>query len=367
MSKPRVLVALSGGVDSSVAALLLQQQGYDVIGVFLRNGVDKPLGMKSSKQGCCSVEDSRDAALVADKLGIPYHAVDMEVEFAGIMDYFVDSYLQGHTPNPCIRCNRDIKFGALWKMADALGADFLATGHYAQVEVGSDGPQLHRGLDTQKDQSYVLFPLPEDRLARTLLPVGAMQKSKTRAIAEDAGLPVFGKPDSVEICFVPSGDYRDLLRSRGGLGIPGRVVDQSGKVLAQHEGHAGFTRGQRRGLGFASTEAMYVLDINPDNGDVLVGPRRETGCTGAIVDSFHTFGCRFEEDEQWENVTVQFRSTAGGIPADVKRLANDKIQVSFHGQAASVNPGQGLAVYQGDRLLGGGWVSETQLTSSLTV
>ncbi|MFK5955859.1 MAG: tRNA 2-thiouridine(34) synthase MnmA [Planctomycetota bacterium] len=367
MSKPRVLVALSGGVDSSVAALLLQQQGYDVIGVFLRNGVDKPANMKSTKQGCCSVEDSRDAALVADKLGIPYHAVDMEVEFAGIMDYFVDSYLQGHTPNPCIRCNRDIKFGALWKMADALGADYLATGHYAQVRIGEDGPQLHRGLDPKKDQSYVLFPLPEDRLARTLLPVGALQKSKTRALAEAAGLPVFGKPDSVEICFVPSGDYRDLLRSRGGLGIPGRIVDQSGKVLAQHEGHAGFTRGQRRGLGFASTEAMYVLDINPNNGDVLVGTRSETGCTGVLVDAFHTFGCSFQPGDVWEHVTVQFRSTPGGIPADVKRLANDKIQVSFHAQAASVNPGQGLAVYREERLLGGGWVSETQLTSSLAV
>lgn len=367
MSKPRVLVALSGGVDSSVSALLLQQQGYDVIGVFLRNGVDKPAGAKPSKQGCCSVEDSRDAALVADKLGIPYHAVDMEVEFAGIMDYFVDAYLKGHTPNPCIRCNRDIKFGALWKMADSLGADFLATGHYAQVAIGENGPELHRGLDPKKDQSYVLFPLPEERLARTLLPVGALQKSETRALAEEAGLPVFGKPDSVEICFVPSGDYRDLLRSRGGLGVPGRIIDQSGKVLAQHEGHAGFTRGQRRGLGFASTEAMYVLDINPKNGDVLVGPQMETGCTGATVDAFHTFGCSFAPGEAWENVNVQFRSTPGGMPADVKRLDNDKIEVSFHGQAASVNPGQGLAVYRGDRLLGGGWVSETQLTSSLTV
>jgi len=367
MSKPRVLVALSGGVDSSVAALLLRQQDYDVIGVFLRNGVEKPANMKPAKQGCCSVEDSRDAALVADKLGIPYHAVDMEVEFAGIMDYFVDSYLQGHTPNPCIRCNRDIKFGALWKMADALGAEFLATGHYAQVEMGAEGPQLHRGLDPNKDQSYVLFPLPEERLARTLLPVGALQKSTTRALAEEAGLPVFGKPDSVEICFVPSGDYRDLLRSRGGLGIPGHIIDQSGKVLAQHDGHAGFTRGQRRGLGFASTEAMYVLDINPKNGDVLVGARSETGCTGAIVEAFHTFGCSFEPGDVWENVIVQFRSTPGGISADVKRLEDHKIQVSFHAQAASVNPGQGLAVYREDRLLGGGWVAETQLTSSLAV
>lgn len=367
MPTPRVLVALSGGVDSSVSALLLQQQGYDVIGVFLRNGVDKPSDAPPAKQGCCSVEDSRDAALVADKLGIPYHAVDMEEEFAGIMDYFADAYLQGHTPNPCIRCNRDIKFGALWNMADALGAEYLATGHYARIEHHAEGPRLLRGMDPRKDQSYVLFPMQEERLARTLLPVGELQKSTTRRLAEEAQLPVFGKPDSVEICFVPSGDYRDLLRSRGGLGVPGRILDTAGKVLAEHDGHAGFTRGQRRGLGFAATEAMYVLDIDPQSGDVLVGPRSMTGCTEAEVEQFHTFGIRLEEGETWANVKVQFRSTPGGVPADVTRLPNDQLQVRFHDPAASVNPGQGLAVYREDRLLGGGWVAATHLSPGLSV
>ncbi|MGB0952168.1 MAG: tRNA 2-thiouridine(34) synthase MnmA [Planctomycetota bacterium] len=367
MATPRVLVALSGGVDSSVSALLLQQQGYDVIGVFLRNGVDKPVDAPPAKQGCCSVEDSRDAALVADKLGIPYHAVDMEQEFAGIMDYFAEEYLRGHTPNPCIRCNRDIKFGALWNLADALGAEFLATGHYARIEHHEEGPRLLRGLDPRKDQSYVLFPMQEERLARTLLPVGELQKSTTRKLAQDAQLPVFGKPDSVEICFVPSGDYRDLLRERGGLGIPGRILDTSGKVLAEHDGHAGFTRGQRRGLGFAATEAMYVLDIDPQSGDVLVGPRSMTGCTDAEVEEFHTFGIQLAEGETWSDVKVQFRSTPGGVPADVTRLAHDRLEVRFHDPAASVNPGQGLAVYREDRLLGGGWVAATHLSPGLSV
>lgn len=367
MSAPRVLVALSGGVDSSVSALLLQQQGYDVVGVFLRNGVAKEHDARPAKQGCCSAEDSRDAALVADRLGIPYHAVDMEKEFVGIMDYFADAYRKGHTPNPCIRCNRDIKFGALWNMADALGAEFLATGHYARIQQGSSGPRLLRGMDPNKDQSYVLFPLPEERLARTLLPVGELQKSETRKIAEDAGLPVFGKPDSVEICFVPSGDYRDLLRKRGGLGTPGRIVDQAGKIWAEHDGHAGFTRGQRRGLGFAATEPMYVLDIIPETGDVLVGPRASTGCDGADVEEFHTFGCGLEVGEVWKDVEVQFRSTPGGVGAEVSCLEPGKIQVSFHGPAASVNPGQGLAVYRGERLLGGGWVSATRSSVPLQV
>ncbi|MHC4824895.1 MAG: tRNA 2-thiouridine(34) synthase MnmA [Planctomycetota bacterium] len=354
MSAPRVLVALSGGVDSSVSALLLQQQGYDVVGVFLRNGVAKEHDAPPAKQGCCSAEDSRDAALVADRLGIPYHAVDMETEFVGIMDYFADAYRKGHTPNPCIRCNRDIKFGALWKMADALGAEYLATGHYARIQQGDQGPQLLRGLDPNKDQSYVLFPLPEDRLARTLLPVGELQKSVTRQLAEDAGLPVFGKPDSVEICFVPSGDYRDLLRHRGGLGTPGRIVDREG-------------RGQRRGLGFAATEPMYVLDISPETGDVIVGPRSATGCAAAEVEEFHTFGCTLESGESWNDVAVQFRSTPGGVGADLVCTEEGKIQVSFHNPAASVNPGQGLAVYRGDRLLGGGWVSATRFSDSLQV
>lgn len=346
---------------------MLQQQGYEVIGVFLRNGVDKPVDAPPAKQGCCSVEDSLDAAKVADKLGIAFHAVDMEVEFAGIMDYFAESYRRGHTPNPCIRCNRDIKFGALWNMADGLGAEFLATGHYARIEHHPEGPRLLRGLDPRKDQSYVLFPMQEERLARTLLPVGELQKSATRRIAEEAQLPVFGKPDSVEICFVPSGDYRDLLRDRGGLGVPGRIVDPAGKVLAEHDGHAGFTRGQRRGLGFAATEAMYVLDIDSDSGDVLVGPRSMTGCTEAVVEEFHTFGTRLAEGESWEDVVVQFRSTPGGVPAKVTRLADDRLQVLFDAPAASVNPGQGLAVYRQERLLGGGWVAATSLSPGLPV
>jgi tRNA-specific 2-thiouridylase len=360
MSTERVLVALSGGVDSSVAALLLQQQGYDVVGVFLRNGIDKPVGGPGAKQGCCSVEDSRDAALVADQLGIPFHAVDMEGEFDQIIEDFAAEYRRGRTPNPCVSCNRDIKFGAMWKLADAVGAACLATGHYARVLHGPGGAELHRGLDPHKDQSYVLFPIGPERLARVLLPVGELEKSRTRQLAADAGLPVFDKPDSVEICFVPGGDYRELLRARGGLGIPGRIIDTSGKQLATHEGHAGFTRGQRRGLGFAGSEPMYVLDIDPVGGDILVGPRRATGCRSAELRAFHCFATSLPDDG-WQDVTAQYRSTAGGVAAEVHRDGDGKVVVEFERAADSVNPGQGLAVYREDRLLGGGWIDATVL------
>jgi tRNA-specific 2-thiouridylase len=367
MARPRVLTALSGGVDSSVAALLLQRQGYDVVGVFLRNGIEAPRDRCSTKQGCCSVEDSLDAARVADRLGIPFHAVDMQEEFGGIIESFVDDYLHGRTPNPCIRCNRDIKFGALWSMADALGAEYLASGHYAQVVAGPDGAELHRGLDPRKDQSYVLFPVGPERLARTLLPVGGMHKDAVRALAEEADLPVFAKPDSVEICFVPSGDYRDLLRERGGLGKPGRLVRLDGRVLAEHDGHAGFTRGQRRGLGIASTEPLYVLDIDEDSGDVLVGPRAATGCTVAEVEGFHGFACGIAAGERWEDVQVQYRSTPGGHPATAIGLADGRVRVEFAAPVESVNPGQGLAVYRGTRLLGGGWIDRVERAAGLAV
>jgi len=367
MSRPRVLTALSGGVDSSAAALLLQRQGYDVVGVFLRNGIEVPRDRCSTKQGCCSVDDALDAARVADRLGISFHAVDMQEEFGGIIDSFVDDYLLGRTPNPCIQCNRDIKFGALWKMADALGAEYLATGHYAQIEHGPQGAELHRGIDPRKDQSYVLFPVGPERLARTLLPIGGMHKPEVRQLAEEAGLPVFSKADSVEICFVPSGDYRDLLRQRGGLGKPGRLIHQDGRVLAEHDGHAGFTRGQRRGLGIASTEALYVIDINQDNGDVLIGPRQATGCVGAEVEGFHTFALEIEPGEVWEDVEIQYRSSPGGHPGRLSCMRPGEVQIRFDQPVNSVNPGQGLAVYRGTRLLGGGWIRSVERAAGLPV
>lgn len=366
MSRGRVLAALSGGVDSSVAALLLREQGWDVVGVFLRNGVAKPASACDLKQGCCSEEDALDAARVADRLGIPFHAIDMQREFAGVIAQFVDEYAAGRTPNPCAVCNRDIKFGALARFADMLGATHLATGHYAQLRAGADGVELWRGADPRKDQSYVLFPVGPEVLERTLLPIGALQKSRVREIARAAGLPVFAKPDSVEICFVPSGDYRDLLRERGGLGRPGRLLHVDGRELGRHEGVMGFTRGQRRGLGVTGPEPLYVVEVDAESGDVTVGPRAATGCDEAVVEEFRLFGAA-PPAEGWLELEAQYRSSPGGVAARAAPLGGGRMRVAFDPPAPSVTPGQGLALYRGQRLLGGGWIRSARLARPLPV
>lgn len=365
--KPRVLAALSGGVDSAVAALLLQRQGYEVMGVFLRNGVEAPGGGPRRHQGCCSAEDARDAALVAARLGIPFHVLDMEPEFRAVQDYFAAEYLHGRTPNPCAVCNRDIKFGALLRFADAAGAAFVATGHYARVQRTPEGPCLLRGVDRSKDQSYVLFPVGPKALERTLLPVGGLLKTQTRALAREAGLLVAEKPDSQEICFVPEGDYREWLRGRGGLGRPGRFVDRAGRVLGRHDGCAGFTRGQRRGLRIAAPEPLYVLDVDAGSGDVLVGTRAETGAVAALVQGFGSFGCELAPGRCWEGVEVQYRSTPSGASGRAVGLEPSRIRVDFDAPASSVTPGQGLALFRGERLLGGGWIESAELAAPIPV
>ncbi len=362
MSKPRVLVALSGGVDSSVAAILLQEQGYDVIGAFLRNGVQSPPGSCRPRQGCCSEADARDAALVADSLGIPFHSLDMESEFIKIQAYFRESYADGQTPNPCAVCNRDVKFGALESFADAIGAEFLATGHYARIATTTSGVTLQRGMDPLKDQSYVLFPVPERILARTLLPIGELEKSTTREIARKAGLRVAEKPDSQEICFVPTGDYKDCLLEGGGLGQSGRFLNTSGDVLGEHGGHMGFTRGQRRGHGIAWKEPLYVLDIDPENGDVRVGTRAETGCTSVQLSALNCFGFRASPGDSMTGLQVQYRSTPGGARASLEIQEGNRARVFFDQPADSVNPGQGIAIYQGDRMLAGAWIERAEFS-----
>ncbi|MFT7517141.1 MAG: tRNA-specific 2-thiouridylase [Myxococcota bacterium] len=367
MSSKRVLVALSGGVDSSVAAYLLQQQGYEVIGVFLRNGVEKPAVTTSAKQGCCSVEDSRDAAAVASHLGIAFHAIDMHEEFQSIIDYFAEEYQQARTPNPCMRCNRDIKFGKLWELAAAVGAEYLATGHYARIIRDGDDYQLHRGVDVSKDQSYVVFPLGPDTLSKTLLPIGELDKTQTREIAKQAGLMIHDKAESFEICFVPENDYRALLADREQLGKPGRIIDADGQQLATHAGHAGFTRGQRRGLGFASSQPMYVIDINPENGDVLVGPRAATTCQSLTANDFHCFGTELKVGDIWTDITVQYRSAFQEFKATLECLADGEVRIDFVDHVESINPGQGVAVYRQQQLLGGGFISSVDSQHFLSV
>ncbi|MDP6850723.1 MAG: tRNA 2-thiouridine(34) synthase MnmA [Planctomycetota bacterium] len=362
MPKPRVLIALSGGVDSSVAAILLKKQGYELVGAFLRNGVPTPSGSCRPSQGCCSESDARDAALVADTLGIPFHSLDMEEEFKKIQTYFRDSYQKGQTPNPCAVCNRDVKFGALESFADAIGASYIATGHYARISNVKGELRLMRGVDPVKDQSYVLFPVPESILQRTLLPVGELEKSETRQIARDSGLKVSEKPDSQEICFVPSGDYRDCLAENGGMGLSGSFLNTSGEKMGTHQGHMSFTRGQRRGLGISWTEPLFVLDIDPLSGDVRVGTREETGCRQAELASLNAFGFSLEPGQILTGITAQYRSTPGGVPAQLEVLEGARALLRFDKPAESVNPGQGVALYQDNRMIAGAWLERAEFS-----
>src|SRR4051812_42357333 len=283
----RVVLAMSGGVDSSVAAHLLVEQGHDVIGVFMRHGEQSPLGAHGDadrqcsrldhKQGCCTASDADDARRVADKLGIPFYALNLQAEFVQIIDYFVKEYTAGRTPNPCVQCNNWIKFGKLFHYADSVGAEFVATGHYARLETLADRTTaLLRGVDGAKDQSYVLFGIRSELLPRMMLPVGHFEKPAIRRMATDLGLRVADKKDSQEICFVTRGRYDEFVRRRReDVDTAGELVGTDGAILGQHEGIESFTVGQRKGLGVAFGERKFVVRIEPESRRVVVGDRDE--------------------------------------------------------------------------------------------
>jgi tRNA-specific 2-thiouridylase len=278
---------MSGGVDSSVAAVLLRRQGYEVIGLFMRTGV---LGQEGDrrhghKQGCCSALDAGDARRVADQLDLPFYALDFADDFRRVMDVFADEYLAGRTPNPCVLCNSWLKFGKLWSYSRSLDADFIATGHYAQVRDGPDGPALLRGTDSVKDQTYVLFGLRRSLLPRLLFPVGGYPKEAVREIARREGLPVAAKPESQEICFVPDGDHAAFVRGhRPGRSVPGVIRDTESRAIGTHDGVEHFTVGQRKGLHVAAASRRYVLDIIPSEATVVVAPRQACLSSGLLAE-----------------------------------------------------------------------------------
>jgi tRNA-specific 2-thiouridylase len=348
---------MSGGVDSSVAAYLLKQQGYDVIGLFMRTGAHGAEdGRADHKKGCCSAVDAGDARRVADQLDIPFYALDFEGEFNRIIDYFADEYLSGRTPNPCVVCNSWLKFGHLWNYGQQLQADFIATGHYARV-VDQDGtPQLHRAVDPDKDQSYVLYGLKQALLPRLLFPIGGYRKLQVRALARSAGLAVADKPDSVEICFVPDGDHARLIRQRRPeSGATGRIVDSSGEVLGTHDGIERFTIGQRKGLGVAAGERRYVLQIIPATHDVIVGDREELLAGGLRAAQVNWL---IQPPDRPICCQVKIRYRHNPAPATVTALPEGQAQVEFLSEQSAVTPGQAAVFYDGSRVLGGGWIEE---------
>jgi tRNA-specific 2-thiouridylase len=364
----RVVVAMSGGVDSSVAASLLVEAGYDCVGVFMRHGrprlpadTTSPASLPilaSGHQGCCSTADALDARRVADRLGIPLFALDLTDEFDRIIEYFAAEYGRGRTPNPCVRCNSWIKFGRLFDHADAIGATHVATGHYARLTHAADGhPRLFRGLDAARDQSYVLFDVPPQRLRRMLLPVGGMSKDAVRSRAAALGLVTADKPDSQEICFVASGEHARLVGHRLGGSRAGEIVSRDGRVLGRHPGIEHFTVGQRHGLKLAVGRPLYVVRIEPDSCRVVVGGREEVPDTALVAGEATwlepvpetPFAC-----------LVQCRAQRGPAPAVVTTLGAGRFSARFTGgpdrSPGPISPGQPAVCYADDRLLGGGWI-----------
>jgi tRNA-specific 2-thiouridylase len=354
----RVVLAMSGGVDSSVAALLLKRQGHEVIGLFMRTGVHAPEdGTPAHKKGCCSAVDAGDARRVADRLDMPFYALDFEDDFRRIMDYFADEYLAGRTPNPCVICNNWLKFGKLWSYGKYLQADFIATGHYARIEGEGEEAQLHRAVDPAKDQSYVLFGLRRSLLPRLLFPIGGYHKEDVRAVARTAGLGVADKPDSVEICFVPGGDHAEFIRERRpGLATAGHFVDRAGRVLAEHDGYERYTVGQRKGLGFAARERRYVLEIVPDRNEVVLGDREELLAAGLRASGINWLVEPPRERPLDCLAKIRYRNT--GTRAQVGALPDGGATVTFAEPQSAVTPGQAVVFYDGDRVLGGGWIEE---------
>jgi tRNA-specific 2-thiouridylase len=353
----RVVLAMSGGVDSSASAVLLKEQGYDVVGLFMRTGAhtEAPDSRRDNKKGCCSAIDAGDARRVADRLDIPFYALDFEREFDRVIDYFADEYLAGRTPNPCVVCNSWLKFGQLWQFGQRLDCDYVATGHYARVLPGADGPELHRAADPDKDQSYVLYGLGRDILKHLVFPIGGLRKADVRALARRAGLhEVASKPDSVEICFVPDGDHARLIRQRRPeLATAGAVVDPAGVVLGEHDGYERFTIGQRKGLGIATDRKRYVLRVVPESRTIVLGDPEDL-----LADELRASRVNWLMDVPASPVraTVKIRYRHAGSPATVQATSDGGARVAFDAPQSAVTPGQAVVFYDGSRVLGGGWI-----------
>lgn len=366
---------MSGGVDSSVAAALLLRQGYDVMGVFMRLGT--PEGVEShettaasscdtsgkNKQGCCSVLDAADARRVAAALDIPLYVLNFQDDFVRVIDYFVSEYNRGRTPNPCVRCNDWLKFGKLAKYAEAVGADFVASGHYARV--GADpvtGERaLLRGLDHRKDQSYVLFGMSPDALAHTLLPIGEFEKPAVREIAKEMNLPVYNKPDSQEICFVPDQDYAGLVKRRSPESFrAGELVDPTGNSVGTHQGHQHFTIGQRKGLGVAFGHRMYVVDIDPTSNRVTVGEKEALMKRTLVAHQTNLLSSRFQREGDTLRCGAKIRYNHPPQSATASITNIDEITVRFDEPQSAITPGQAVVLYDGDVVLGGGWIDRAE-------
>ncbi len=381
----RVVLAMSGGVDSSVAAHLLLQAGHEVVGVFMRHGEQSPAVCATSdaahtksstlpqlsvvsrldhKQGCCTAADAEDARRVSDRLGIPFYALDLNAEFGRIMDYFVAEYARGRTPNPCVQCNNWIKFGKLFDYADSIDAEYVATGHYARLEERADGPALLRGIDATKDQSYVLAGIGRGLLKRMLLPVGGYEKLRIRELAAGIGLNVAEKKDSQEICFVTQGRYDEFVKRRlresrdvsSTADRSGEIVTTTGEVVGHHEGVDGFTVGQRKGLGVALGKPVFVVSIDPDARRVVLGERSDLDRSELTASESNWL---IDPPAEPTRCEAQIRYNSAAAPATLEPLSDGRFRILFDSPQQGVTPGQAVVCYAADdsaRVLGGGWI-----------
>lgn len=354
--KTKVVLGMSGGVDSSAAAAMLIEQGYEVIGVTLKLWPQDCSARAEDK--CCGPQAVMDARSVCHKLNIPYYLVDESADFQKqVIEYFADEYRKGRTPNPCVMCNQKLKFGALLQRARQMGADRIATGHFARIKTDpvSGRSLLYRGLDLAKDQSYFLFSLGQFQLSRTLMPLGDRNKSDSRNIARDSALRTAEKEESMEICFVPDGDYRHFLDQSGLAGrIPGDIIDSSGNVLGRHQGIEFYTIGQRKGLGIATGKPLYVIELNPETNHVVVGDPEDLQESEITLDRCNWIP--FEHPEGPFDAMVKIRYNHPGCMATITPVDKDKAHIRMHEPQRAVTPGQACVIYDDDLVVGGGWI-----------
>jgi tRNA-specific 2-thiouridylase len=349
----RVVVAMSGGVDSSVVAAMLKDEGYDVVGITLQL---YDHGAALAKKGaCCAGSDIHDARRVAERISIPHYVLNYESKFKeAVMEDFADTYLSGQTPIPCVKCNQSVKFRDLLKMARDLDADTLATGHYVKRVPGARGAELHRALDAGKDQSYFLFATTQEQLDYLRFPLGALRKEETRALAAKYSLPVAAKPDSQDICFVPDGDYAKVIaKMRPDACGPGEIVHLDGSVLGQHEGIIHYTVGQRRGLKLAHAEPLYVIRLDAKEKRVVVGPKEALMTKTFFVRDVNWLA----EDADRLEAEVKLRSGQTPVDAGIRRIGTASAEVTLFNPREAVAPGQACVMYAGERVLGGGWIN----------
>lgn len=354
----KVIAAMSGGVDSSVTAALMVEAGYDVIAITMRLGMHDTIEIESDKPSCCSLEGVEDARRVATQLGIPFYAVNYEERFRqSIVDYFADEYVSGRTPSPCVICNQDLKFGKLLELATQLEVDYVATGHYARIEHDPETGRytLRKGIDSRKDQSYFLFSLTQAQLRRALMPLGGYEKDEVREVARKYQLRTAEKPESQELCFIADDNYKRFLKDRIPENIQeGDIVDQEGRVLGEHQGIPFYTVGQRKGLGISAETPLYVTELKVCDNTIVVGKNEDLLADTMQVEEVNLITMDKLTDPIQAEVKIRYKDT--GAPATIRPLSDTEVEVKFDQPRRAVTPGQAAVFYDGDTVVGGGWI-----------